>query len=365
MPNDDVRHSPSDSLGSAHRRPLPPSGRASDTTAAIRRGARFAPLVETYATVPYADLNPSLVAGLAYVAMFGMMFADVGHGALLVAAAVAIRMNWWSRLASLHKVWLFIAGAGAASICLVCFMANSSAPRTWCRWCGYHRSIIRWPCLVQRSPSVRFCLPVHTRLAASTDSGRAAGTAQPTRHRGWQAPHFFLDSASLRPVSMQKLAGLSSSVALWRLLVWPSIRAVRVGGGAEQERPGRIQLFDLVVRLGANLVSFARLAAFGLTHAALAGVVWLATVSGWHRGGFGIPAAIAIFVIGTGWRSPGGLVAGSRRCGWSTTSFSPESSTARDGRSSHGTSPGQDGGVMLIWLIALPAFAASTVLPAG
>jgi V/A-type H+-transporting ATPase subunit I len=36
-----------------------------------------------------------------------------------------------------------------------------------------------------------------------------------------------------------------------------------------------------------------------LTHAALAGVVWLAAVSAWNRGGFGIPAAIAIFVIGT------------------------------------------------------------------
>ena len=82
------------------------------------------------------------------------------------------------------------------------------------------------------------------------------------------------------------------------------------GGGAGAAQAG-IQLFDLVVRLGANLVSFARLAAFGLTHAALAGVVWLATVSAWDRGGFGIPAAIAIFVIGTALAfSLEGLVAG-------------------------------------------------------
>ncbi|HET6967586.1 MAG TPA: V-type ATPase 116kDa subunit family protein, partial [Ornithinibacter sp.] len=59
----------------------------------------LAPLVETYATVPYADLNPSLVAGLAYVVMFGMMFADVGHGALLLLAGVAVRLQWRPRLA--------------------------------------------------------------------------------------------------------------------------------------------------------------------------------------------------------------------------------------------------------------------------
>ena len=80
-------------------------------------GKEFAPLVETYATVPYADVNPSILAGLAYVVMFGMMFADVGHGALLLMAAVAVRLGWWSsRLGRLRPVWLFLAGAGAASM---------------------------------------------------------------------------------------------------------------------------------------------------------------------------------------------------------------------------------------------------------
>ena len=57
------------------------------------------------------------------------------------------------------------------------------------------------------------------------------------------------------------------------------------GGGV---RPGpprrRVELFDLVVRLGSNVVSFARLAAFGLTHAALGAVVWQATSALWRPG---------------------------------------------------------------------------------
>ena len=83
------------------------------TTGAARE---FAPLVDTYGTVPYVDLNPSVIAGLAYVLMFGMMFADAGEGALLVCLALAVRVGRPSRLAGLRPVWLFLAGAGAASM---------------------------------------------------------------------------------------------------------------------------------------------------------------------------------------------------------------------------------------------------------
>ncbi len=62
----------------------------------------FAPLVDTYATVPYVDLNPSVIAGLAYVLMFGMMFADAGEGALLLCLALALRTGRPSRLAGLR-----------------------------------------------------------------------------------------------------------------------------------------------------------------------------------------------------------------------------------------------------------------------
>ena len=37
-------------------------------------GAACSPLVETYATVPYDDVDPTVFAGLAYVVMFAMMF---------------------------------------------------------------------------------------------------------------------------------------------------------------------------------------------------------------------------------------------------------------------------------------------------
>jgi V/A-type H+-transporting ATPase subunit I len=59
-----------------------------------------------------------------------------------------------------------------------------------------------------------------------------------------------------------------------------------------------VELFDLVVRLGTNVVSFARLAAFGLTHAALGAIVWSGTTALWHRGGAALAAAVLLFVVG-------------------------------------------------------------------
>lgn len=45
------------------------------------------------------------------------------------------------------------------------------------------------------------------------------------------------------------------------------------------------------------MVSFARLAAFGLTHAALLGLVWEGTQALWGPG-WRAPAAIVLFVVG-------------------------------------------------------------------
>ena len=70
------------------------------------------------------------------------------------------------------------------------------------------------------------------------------------------------------------------------------------GGGAAGAVQAGIELFDLVVRLGSNLVSFARLAAFGLTHAALGDVVWQATTGLWGHGVIGAAGAVVIFAVG-------------------------------------------------------------------
>ncbi|XTR52297.1 hypothetical protein ACOM2C_01870 [Pseudarthrobacter sp. So.54] len=72
---------------------------------------------------------------------------------------------------------------------------------------------------------------------------------------------------------------------------------IEAGGGAPAIFQAVIELVDTVIRLGSNLVSFARLAAFGLTHAALLMVVWNGTTALWAPD-WRAAAAVLLFVVG-------------------------------------------------------------------
>lgn len=70
------------------------------------------------------------------------------------------------------------------------------------------------------------------------------------------------------------------------------------GGGAAGVTQATVELFDTTLRLGTSLVSFARLAAFGLTHAALLLIVWEGTRRLAQDGGFLVIAAAVLFLVG-------------------------------------------------------------------
>ena len=261
----------------------------------------FAPLVDTYSTVPYADVNPSLLAGLAYVAMFGMMFADVGHGALLLLAAIAARLGWWSRLARLRRVWLFLAGAGAASMLFGALYGEFFGPT------GVIPTLWLAP-LDHPLELLGAALAVGALLLAGA---YALGTVNRFREGGWRRAVFAPSGLAgatlflgLGVVTASIYLGevwlglLGGAVALAGLATSYAGLLASAGGGAAGATEAAIELFDLVLRLGANLVSFARLAAFGLTHAALGAVIWQATTGLWPRGLLGAAAAVLVFVAG-------------------------------------------------------------------
>ena len=261
----------------------------------------FQRLVDTYTTVPYRDVNPSIGAGLAYVAMFGMMFGDVGHGTLLVAFGAVLL--WWrsARLARLRWAVPFVLGAGLASIAFglaygEAFGPTGLVPTLWMRPLDHATTLLA------------VALAVGAVLL-----GAAYGLGTVNRWREAGAAGSLVALSGVAGVALY--AGLALVGLAWSV----HLRALGVGGacvvaaglvlgfsGQYAEAGGRatgavqagVEVLDAGVRLVANTFSFARLAAFGLTHAALVGLIWSGTRALWHHGpGLWAPAAV-LFVVG-------------------------------------------------------------------
>ena len=281
--------------------PYPPGVQAPTLVGGPPLRRALMPLVRTYGTVPYADIDPSWLAWFSYVLMFGMMFGDVGQGILLVGAAVALRAGWpaWAR--RYRAAWPFVGGAGAAAALFgflygECFGPTGLVPTLWLS-----------P-LDEPIPLLLAALAVGAVLLAGA---YALGAVNRWREGGWPVALY----APSGVAGSSLFLGIGIAAGGWYFhqaaLVWAGA-AIAVTGlvlafiGFFTEAGGRgtgvvqasVELFDLVIRLGSNLVSFARLAAFGLTHAALGLLVWEGTLALWHRGGAMVAAAAAVFVIG-------------------------------------------------------------------
>jgi V/A-type H+-transporting ATPase subunit I len=257
-------------------------------------------LVDTYGTVPYADVDPSRLAGIAYVVMFGMMFGDLGHGAILLVAGLVLRTGRVKKLVKYRRAWLFVAGAGLVSMIFGALYGEAFGPT------GLVPVLWLEP-LANPIPLLVTALVFGAVLLAGA---YAVGTINRVREGGWGYALYAGSGvagsllfvalgllvwgivADLAPVTM--IAVVLAIAALVFLFVGFFIDA---GGGGTGAVQAVIQLVDSVIRLGSNVVSFARLAAFGLTHAALLTVVWSGTTALWFPDWRAL-AAIVLFVLG-------------------------------------------------------------------
>ncbi|MEU8717422.1 V-type ATPase 116kDa subunit family protein [Streptomyces sp. NPDC048663] len=281
-----------------------PVPRGTDPPTLLRPSGKvsFTPLVSTYGTPAYADLDPSWPAGLAYLAMFGIMFGDVGHGALLLLGALALRLGWPRRLAPLRRRWPFLAGAGLAAMLAGAAYGEFFGPTGLLP--------VLWLAPL-RSPA-RLLAAAVVFGAGLLALAHAAGAVNRVREGGWAAGLyaasgvagllFYLGLALAAAglvlhVPSAAVAGVALALAGLALVALGMFRAT-AGGGSGLAETG-VRLFDVVVRTGTNTLSFARLAAFGLTHAALADVVWRGTTGLAARGPAWWAGAVLLFVVGT------------------------------------------------------------------
>lgn len=257
-------------------------------------------LVDTYGTVPYADLDPSRLAALAYVLMFGIMFGDVGHGAVLLVCGLVLRSGRIKKVAPLGKAWLFVSAAGLAAMVFGALYGEAFGPT------GLVPVLWLEP-LANPVPLLVAGLGVGAFLLAGA---YAVGTINRVREGGWGLALYARSGAagSLLFLAVGLLVwGLTAGIAILTAasiilglgaLVFIFIGLyVEAGGGGTAVVQAFIELVDTVIRLGSNIVSFARLAAFGLTHAALLMVVWNGTTALWAPG-WRAGAAVLLFLVG-------------------------------------------------------------------
>jgi V/A-type H+/Na+-transporting ATPase subunit I len=275
----------------------PPSLLRHDTP--VRRS--FAPLVETYATVPYADIDPSPAAGVVFVVMFGAMFGDVGHGVLLLLGGLLLLWRRPARIARFHVVWPFVVGAAIAAIFFGILYGEFFGPT----------GVLPVLWLSPTADPVQLLLAAIGFGAVLLAGAYVLGTVNRWREGGARAALYAPSGLAGAAVFLglgTAAAGLYSNRGAITLvgsglalagLVFAGIGLFSAaGGGGAAAAVAGVGLVDMVIRLGANLVSFARLAAFGLTHAIIAAVVWKGTTALAGRGLGYLALAGLVFVVG-------------------------------------------------------------------
>lgn len=280
-----------------------PRGADAPTLVAGSAGQRaLSPLVSTYGTVPYADVNPAWPAWASYVVMFGMMFGDVGDGLVLIAAALAIRYGWPRLVRRYRGAWPFVAGAGVAATVFGFAYGEFFGPT------GLIPTLWLDP-ITRPIPLLLAGLGVGAVLLAGS---YALGLVNRWREGGWPTALYapsgvagsalFLGFGILAAGWYFRLGlpiAIGGALAAAGLMLAFTGFIVAAGGGGQGLLQAAVEGVDQVVRLVSNFASFARLAAFGLAHAALGLLVWDGTQALWHRGGVAIVIAVAVFVVGS------------------------------------------------------------------
>ena len=261
----------------------------------------FRPLVQVYGTARYRDIDPTLFTAVSFVAMFGMMFGDVGHGFVLALLGLWLRTRERGRFASFRALWAIPFAAGLAAVCFgllygEAFGPTGLVPRLWLD------PLDRPVPLLLVALAAGAGLLVVSYLFGIVNRWRESGLGVALLDQSGVAGLTLFVGAAIfagglywHLLAVEIIGGALAGVGLALLGLGLKLQA---GVGAAAATQAGIELVDAVIRLGSNLISFSRLAAFGLMHAALGVVVFDAARALWG-GVVGGLAAAFVFVLGS------------------------------------------------------------------
>lgn len=230
----------------------------------------FTGLARAYGVPRYGEFDPALLAALGYLILFGAMFGDVGHGAMLLLAACL-------PLEPLARLRAFLAGAGLASIGFGVLYGSVFGIEDWlpALWLSPMHDPVRLLGLAVMFGAGFIGLTLVLRIANLM------------AERRWRQVLF--DGGGLAGLVLYVgLAGLVQGGLAGTLPGWAAGLAVAgsaavvlgallagVGGWAERSVVAAMETMETLIGLVANTLSFLRVAAFGLNHVALSLAVWV------------------------------------------------------------------------------------------
>jgi V/A-type H+/Na+-transporting ATPase subunit I len=262
----------------------------------------FRVLVDTYGVLPYSDVDPTAFAALAFVVMFGMMFGDVGHGALLIVLGAILARIRTGRLAPLRPAWPLLVAAGAAGAIFgvlygEVFGPTHLVPPLWL-------APLEEPLtLLKAAVVVGSVLLSVSYLLGSANRWREGGAAAALYAEGGLAGGLVF--AGIAAAALGWSSGASSLSITGVVVAVVGLGLVFVGAlygagrGFAAITRAVVEVMDTGIRVGSNIISFTRLAAFGLMHAALSLVTLEAAQHLAATGPLGWVGAAAVFVVGT------------------------------------------------------------------
>ena len=286
----------------------------------------FEMLVSGYGIPSYHDLEPTLFVALTYMLMFGMMFGDAGHGLVLLLAGLGIVFS--TRRDKTRDVGTLVSLAGAASIVFGLIYGSFfglESFQKYALWPG-RKSLDH---LVQTNPMAIITLAIATGVAIIS-IGIVLNIVNRIRKRDWRGGLFggfgvvgalfywggiglLLKFAAIRAHGLGLVAvGLFIVLPLvvW-ILYLPISQAIRnrrehkvaAAGGEAGESLGMsivessIEPFETVLSYMSNTISFIRIAAYAMSHAAIlmATFVLADKVVGGTAGG-GVPRLLVLII---------------------------------------------------------------------
>jgi len=259
----------------------------------LRNGRIFRPFemfVKTYGLPGYNDIDPTPFVAISFLAMFGMMFGDVGHGLVLAAIGAALAFLPYRALLAMRDLGRILMMAGLSGT-LFGFLFGSVF--------GVEEDHVLPALWMRPSHPENLTLFMGAALGLGLlilSTGIVLGIVQALRQRDvrkalvgqWSAASLIFFWALLVVVGLQmtgrKIPLSSGAVAsilgipLCLIVVGqigPFFRGHKKdGAGKEEEEEEEIatilfEPIEVVMNLFTNSVSFLRVAAFGLAHAAL------------------------------------------------------------------------------------------------